>query len=416
MTGCPVAHGYDPLEPATVLDPYPVFNRLRDEGPVFYMPELDHYIVTRYDDVEQVLLDRDTWSASNASSPLIPICAAAQDILAAGFHRVPTLNNSDPPRHGPMRKSVLTVMTPRRLNALEPSLRAYAENLVLGFRDEPVIDLVDRLAFPFPGYAAFSLLGFPPEDTDMLKDWSAKRVLITYGRLSDAEQVEIAEIIVQFWQYCERHVANRRAQRGDDITSDLVDLADAKPDQLNDFDIVNMVYSMALAGHETTCNTIGSCMRALLTDRTQWQRLIDDPSLIPNAVEEILRYDGPVLNHRRIAKVDTVIGGVEIPAGAKVMMCFASADHDPAQFDDPDVFDVARENAELHLAFGKGPHFCLGAALGRLEVRIVLDLLIQHTPNIALVPDQTFEYSPNALFRGLKALMVAPQGLAAVPA
>lgn len=416
MTGCPVAHGYDPLESTTVLDPYPVFNRLRDEGPVFYMPELDHYIVTRYDDVEQVLLDRDTWSASNASSPLIPICAAAQDILAAGFHRVPTLNNSDPPRHGPMRKSVLTVMTPRRLNALEPSLRAYAENLVLGFRDEPVIDLVDRLAFPFPGYAAFSLLGFPPEDTDMLKDWSAKRVLITYGRLSDAEQVEIAEIIVQFWQYCERHVANRRAQRGDDITSDLVDLADAKPDQLNDFDIVNMVYSMALAGHETTCNTIGSCMRALLTDRTQWQRLIDDPSLIPNAVEEILRYDGPVLNHRRIAKVDTVIGGVEIPAGAKVMMCFASADHDPAQFDDPDVFDVARENAELHLAFGKGPHFCLGAALGRLEVRIVLDLLIQHTPNIALVPDQTFEYSPNALFRGLKALMVAPQGLAAVPA
>ena len=106
----------------------------------------------------------------------------------------------------------------------------------------------------------------------MLKDWSAKRVLITYGRLSDAEQVEIAEIIVQFWKYCEDHVADRRAQRADDITSDLVDLADAKPDQLNDFDIVNMVYSMALAGHETTCNTIGSCMRALLTDRTQWQR------------------------------------------------------------------------------------------------------------------------------------------------
>ena len=157
-------------------------------------------------------------------------------------------------------------------------------------------------------------------------------------------------------------------------------------------------------------------MRALLTDRTQWQRLIDEPSLIPNAVEEILRYDGPVLNHRRVAKVATTVGGVEIPAGAKVMMCFASADHDPAQFDDPDVFDVGRENAELHLAFGKGPHFCLGAALGRLEVRIVLDLLTQHTPDIALVPDQTFEYSPNALFRGLKALMVAPQGLEAVPA
>jgi hypothetical protein len=412
MNGCPVADGYDPLDPQTVLDPYPAFNRLREEGPVFYMPELDHYIITRYADIEQVLLDRETWSASNASSPLTPVCPAAQDVLANGYKRVPTLNNSDPPRHAPMRKSVLTVMTPRRLNALEPSLRVYAEDLVKGFMDEPVVDLVERLAFPFPGYAAFSLLGFPASDTDMLREWSAKRVLLTYGRLTEAQQVESAEIIVAFWQYCENHVAARRAERGDDITSDLLDLADAKPEQLNDFDIVNMVYSMALAGHETTCNTIGNGMRAVLANRDQWQRLIDDPSAIPNAVEEILRYDGPVLNHRRVAKVDTDVGGVPVPAGAKVMMCFASAAHDPAQFDDPEAFRVDREEAELHLAFGKGPHYCLGAALGRLEVRIVLELLTTLTPGIELVPDQRFEYSPNALFRGLKALLVAPRGLA----
>jgi cytochrome P450 len=410
MTGCPVAHGYDPLDPATVLDPYPVFNRLRDEGPVFYMPDLDHYIVTRYDDVEQVLLDRDTWSAANASSPLSPICAAAQQILAAGFHRVPTLNNSDPPRHGPMRKSVLTVMTPRRLKALEPTLRAYADALVRGFAADDVIDLVDRLAFPFPGYAAFSLLGFPADDTEMLKEWSAQRVLLTYGRLSDEAQVDVARIVVAFWEYCVAHVANRRAQRADDLTSDLLDLADEKPEQLNDFDIVNMVYSMALAGHETTCNTIGNGMRALLSDRTQWQALIDEPSVIDNAVEEILRFDGPVLNHRRIARVDTSIGGVEIPAGSKVMMCFASASHDPAHFELPDEFDVRRPDAELHFAFGKGPHFCLGAALGRLEVRIVIELLTTLTPEMSLVEDQVFEYSPNALFRGMRALMVRPNG------
>lgn len=410
-SGCPVAHDYDPLDPATVLDPYPVLNHLRDEGPVFYLPELDHYIVTRYGDIEQVLLDRDTWSASNASSPLIPVCPAAQEILSAGYHRVPTLNNADPPRHGPMRKSVLTVMTPRRLNALEPTLRAYAENLVRGFVDEPVVDLVERLAFPFPGYAAFSLLGFPADDTETLKDWTAKRVLLTYGRLTDEQQVEVAEVIVKFWKYCEDHVAARRAARGDDLTSDLIDLADAKPEQLNDFDIVNMVYSMALAGHETTCNTIGNGMRALLTDRSQWQRLIDDPQLIENAVEEILRYDGPVLNHRRVAKVDTEVGGVPIPAGGRIMMCFASGDHDPAHFDHPDDFDVAREEADLHLAFGKGPHYCLGAALARLETRIVLELLTTLTPAMELVPDQNFEYSPNALFRGLRALLVAPGGL-----
>jgi cytochrome P450 len=411
MSECPVAQGYDPLDPATVLDPYPVFNRLREEGPVFYMPELDHYIVTRFDDVEQVLLDRDTWSASNASSPLIRPCPAAQAVLESGFERVPTLNNADPPRHGPMRKSVLSVLTPRRMRALEPTLRAYAEDLVVGLADDQVVDLVERLSFPFPGYAAFSLLGFPEEDTEMLREWSAKRVLLTYGRLSDDEQVEVAGEIVDFWKYVTKHVANRRADRSDDMTSDLLDLADAKPEQVNDFDIVNMVYSMALAGHETTCNTIGSGIRALLTNRDQWVALVKDPSLIPNAIEEILRYDGPVLNHRRVAKVDTEIGGFEIPAGGKIMMCFASADHDPRHFDDPDAFLVDREDAELHMAFGKGPHYCLGAPLGRLEIRIVLELLTEHTPDMELVPDQTFIYSPNALFRGMQSLMVAPRGL-----
>ncbi len=411
MSGCPVAHEYDPLDPAVVLDPYPVLNELRDAGPVYHVPTFDHFLVTRFDDIEQVLLDRETWSASNASSPLVAVCPAAQAVLDTGFKRVPTLNNADPPRHGPMRKSVLAVMTPRRLQALEPTLRAYADALIDDFIDEPVIDLVDRLAFPFPGYAAFSLLGFSPDDTDKLKEWSAKRVLLTYGRLSDDEQVDVAHSIVAFWRYCEDHVAARRRERADDLTSDLVNLADAKPDQLNDFDIVNMVYSMALAGHETTCNTIGNGMRALLSNPAQWQALVADPSLIPNAVEEILRYDGPVVNHRRVAKVDTVVGGVPIPAGSRVMLCFASAAHDPAHFERPDAFEVSRDDAELHLAFGKGPHYCLGAPLGRLEVRIVLELLTARTPGMALVADQEFAYSPNALFRGLRALLVAPCGL-----
>lgn len=410
MADCPIAHGYDPLAREVVLDPFPVLNRLRDEGPVFYLPDFDHYLVTRFDDVEAILLDRDTWSAANASSPLTVICPEAQEILAAGFPRVPTLNNADPPRHGPMRKSVLSVMTPRRIAALEANLREYAAGLVDALAEETVVDLVDRLAFPFPGYAAFSLLGFPPEDTDMLKEWSAKRVLLTYGRLSDEEQVEVAEVIVRFWKYCEDHVAARRGERAADLTSGLLDIADEKPEQLTDFDIVNIVYSMSLAGHETTCNSIGNGMRALLEHRDQWQALVDDPSRIENAVEEMLRYDGPVVNHRRVAKVDTELHGVAIPAGSKLMMCFASAARDPEHFSDPDAFLVDRADAELHMAFGKGPHYCLGAPLARLEMRIVLELLTERTPDMELVPGQTIEYSPNALFRGPKALFVAPRG------
>jgi cytochrome P450 len=411
MSQCPIAHGVDLLDAETVANPYPAFAELREAGPVFYLPGIDHYVVTRYDDIEKVLLDRETWSASNASSPLNPPCPEAQAILATGYKRVPTLNNADPPRHGAMRKSVLQVMTPRRLNALEGPLRAYCTTLFEGFKDEPVIDFVERIAFPFPGYAAFTLLGFPPEDTEMLKNWSANRIVFTYGRLDKQRQVEIAQEIVDFWQYAERHVAKRAAEPADDLTSDLLGVARQKPDQVNEFDIVNMVYSMALAGHETTCNTIGNGVRALLSNPAEFRQILEQPETIPNAVEEILRYDGPVLNHRRLARVDTQIGGVDIPAGAKVMMCFGSAAHDPAHFDSPEHFDVDRDNAEMHLAFGKGAHLCLGAALGRLEVRIVLELLREHTPKMALLAHQSFEYSPNALFRGLKSLMVAPGGL-----
>jgi cytochrome P450 len=407
MNRCPVAHGYDPLAPATVVDPHAALRGLREAGPVFYMEEFDHYIVTRFEDVERILLDRESWSASNASSPLVPPCPAAQKVLGEGFKRVPTLNNADPPRHGPMRKSVLTCMTPRRLNSLEPVLRDYAKGLILEMTRHHEVDFVDAFSFPFPGFAAFSLLGFPYSDTESLKNWSRTRVLLTYGRLSDDEQVAVAHDVVSMWRYVEDFVAQRWDDPKDDLTSDLVRLSHDKPEQLNQFDIVNIVYSMALAGHETTSNTIGSGVKALMDHRESWEALKADPSLIPNAVEEILRFDGPVINHRRMAKVDVEIGGVTIPAGGRVFLGFASAGRDSAIFDDPDTFDVTRENAELHLEFGKGAHLCLGAPLGRLETRIALELLVEHCPDIHLAP-QEFEYSPNALFRGLKQLLVRP--------
>src|ERR1700689_2209199 len=206
MPTCPVADGYDPLDPSIVADPYPALQRLREEGPVFYLPGLDHYIVTRFDDIEGVLKDRDTWSAANASSPLIPVCQAAQEVLNSGFKRSPTHNTPHPPRHAPMRKSVLAVMTPRRLRALEPVLRDYATSLIEGFKEKPVVEFVQEYSFPFPGFAAFSLLGFPDTDTDTLKEWSRTRVLLTYGRLSDEQQVATAKDIVAMWRYVEEFV------------------------------------------------------------------------------------------------------------------------------------------------------------------------------------------------------------------
>ena len=274
-------------------------------------------------------MDRTTWSAANASSPLVQLCPAAQRVLDNGFTRVPTLNNADPPRHAPMRKAVLSVMTPSRLRSLEAGLRAYAQDLILGFRDEPVIDFVERFSFPLASFAGFNLLGFPASDSDILKEWGDTRALLTYGRTPEEDQVAAAEAVLSMWKYVEGHVAARDAEPHEDLTSDLIRLSRERPEQLNEADIVNIIYSMALASQETTSSSLSNGLLALLRNRDQWERLLAEPELIPNATEEILRFDGSVLSHRRVAKVDTKVGEFDVPAGSPIMMCFASANHDP---------------------------------------------------------------------------------------
>jgi cytochrome P450 len=407
---CPVSHAIPWLERDFQSDPYAVLLPYREESPVFYEPELDHYVVTRYDDIEHVLLDRDTFAAANASAPLWPPCPEAQAILAAeGYKRVPTLNNSDPPRHGPMRRAVFTCMSRARIRGLEPSVREYALELVGGLIDTPVADLVKDLAYPLPAHAGLGLLGVPEADIEMIKAWGDRRVLMTYGHLSPADQIEVAHNVGAFWRYVEGFVAERDADRSDDLTSDLLAYKDDHSDEVTVEDVVNMVYAMALAGHESTTNAISSGLRHLLAHRDQWDALVADRSLIPNAVEECLRFDPPVLGHRRITTRDTEISGVSLPQGARVIMLFGSAHRDPGHFDDPVAFDVRRANANTHLSFGKGVHFCLGAPLARMELQIVLELLTEQAPHLRLVADQSFPYAGNAMWRTLSELLAEPR-------
>ncbi|MCU1346567.1 MAG: putative cytochrome hydroxylase, partial [Acidimicrobiia bacterium] len=244
---------------------------------------------------------------------------------------------------------------------------------------------------------------------EMLKGWSARRVLFTLGKLSVEEQVEVAENVGSFWQYCEKYVALRDADRQHDLVSDLLRYKDEHPDLVTLDDAVNITYSMALAAHDSTSNGMGNALRHLLAHQDQWKALVADPSLIPNAVEESLRFDGPVLGHRRTAAVDTEIGGIPIPAGSKLVLLFCSGAHDSEHFVAPDALDVTRANAAEHFAFGKGVHFCLGAPLARLEIQIAIELLTELAPDMTLVPDQDFPYQPNALFRSIERLLAVPR-------
>jgi cytochrome P450 len=405
-----VTHDVDWLRQDFLVDPYPKLAELREESPVYFDEELGSYLVTRYADIERCLVDRTTFLAQGASSPVWPPIAEAQQVLTEhGSKRVPTLNNADPPRHGPMRKAVFTCMSRARLAALEPELREYATGLVTALVEQPVSDLVPDLTFPLPGRAGLGLLGIPVEDFDQIKEWSAGRVLLTYGHLPAGEQVQVAKNVIAFWQYIEHYVAERDRDRGDDFTSDVLRYHDERPDEVTIDDIVNIVFAMALAGHDSTTNAMGNMLRHLLAHQDQWRALVDDRSLIPNAVEESLRFDGPVSGHRRTVASDTELGGVPLPAGAKLVLLFASADRDGAHFPEPDRLDVGRENAADHLSFGKGVHFCLGAPLARMEMRIALELLTEHAPGMRPVPGQDFPYVPIMMFRSLEHLLVTPR-------
>jgi cytochrome P450 len=407
---CPVTGDVDWLGQEFLVDPYPQLADLREQSPVFFDEDLGYYLVTRYEDIERCLTDRSTFLAQGASSPVWPPVEAAQQILTEqGYKRVPTLNNSDPPRHGPMRKAVFTCMSRARLAALEPELREYATELVTALVEKPVTDLIADLAYPLPGRAGLGLLGIPVEDFDQIKAWSGGRVLFTYGHLPPDDQVQVAKNVIAFWHYVEGYVADRDADRGDDFTSDILRYHDERPEEVTIDDIVNIVYAMALAGHDSTTNAMGSMLRHLLAHQDQWHAVVEDRSLIPNAVEEALRFDGPVSGHRRTVAVDTELGGVPLPAGSRLVLLFASADRDPQHFPEPDRLDVRRDNSVDHLSVGKGVHFCLGAPLARMEMRIALELLTEHAPGMHLVADQAFPYVPITMFRSLEHLLACPR-------
>jgi cytochrome P450 len=398
---------FDPFCADYLADPYPHLAAARAHTPVFYAAELDMWVVTRYTDIEAIFTDPGTFSAAIAQDPMFPLAEQARITLReGGFRAGATMSNCDPPKHTRIRRHNLRAFSARRTAALEPQVRAKAEELVAAMLTKPRFDLVTDLTYPLPAYMIFTLIGFPPEDTESLKSWCGNRMAFSWGRPSVAEQIEIAGNMARYWRYCEQFVADRIAAPGDDFTSDHVRVHLDDPEALTVDEIVGVIYGLSFAGHETTTNLTTNAVRRLLEHHEQWEAICADPSLIPNAVEEVLRFDTSVVAWRRITTRAASIGGVDVPAEAKLLLMLAAADRDAARFPDPDTFNVHRVDAARHLAFGKGIHFCLGAPLSRMEVRIVLELLTRHAPDLEMVADQELSFPPNIAFRGPQRLLL----------
>jgi len=402
---------FDPFAPAYLSDPYPQFPVLRDRVP-FYAPSIDMWVVARFADVDAVFRDPARFSAAIAQDPLVPLSPEARAILADGFRPPKVMSNLDPPEHARIRAHTTRAFSARRVAGLEPTIRARAGALIDGFAGRDEVEIVGALTFPLPAITIFTMIGFPDEDLEQLKAWCGERLVMTWGKPTAGDQVRVARQMVAYWTYCKAFVDRRDRERADDFTSDLLRTAD-EDGSLSREEIASIIYGLSFAGHETTTNLLANTLRRVLETPGTWAALRRDRTAIANVVEEGLRHDTSVIAWRRAARDATTIGGTEVPAGAKLLLLLASANHDPARFPDPERFDPQRTNARGHIAFGMGIHYCLGAALARLQVAVVLELLSQRFPQLALAPDQPYVFSPNIAFRGPHELRLALGGAAA---
>lgn len=406
--GCPVEPTFDPFSAEYQADPYQVLARLRPGGePVFYAPSLDYYVVTRHHDIERVFMDTDTFSAAPAQMPLVDLDPEVGQILLDGGHRPqPSMVSLDEPAHQRLRGPAARAFTPKRVAEMAPVIRQLTRDLLDDVGDADVFDLVAALTFPLPASTIFSLMGVPPHDWAQMKQWCGSRVALGWGKPAPAEQLQIASAMVAYRRYLRELVALRSEEPSDDLASALAAIHLEDPDELTLDEAASILFSLSFAGHETSNNLIANAVRRLLEHRSSWEALVADPNGIPGAVDEVLRFDPSVAVWRRLARRETSIGGVPIPAGAKLYLWLAAAGRDPERWDEPDRFDIERSDAARHLAFGKGFHFCLGANLGKLEARIAIEELAARFPNLSLVDPQRLTFHPNISFRGPQALLV----------
>jgi cytochrome P450 len=401
--GCPVHKEFDPLSDAFLRDPY----AHTTGAPVFYAPSIDYYVVTRYADIERVFLDPETFSAANAQLPLIPLPPEVGKTLLDGGHKPqPSMVSLDPPEHGRLRKPAARAFTPRRVNEMEPRIRATAAELLDDVDPTQPFDLIHALAFPLPMRIMFSFMGVPEADWARLKEWCGSRASLAWGRPTHDEALHHAQQMVLYRRYLRELVALKATDRGDDFASALLEIHDEDPDALTHEEIASILFSLSFAGHETTNNLIGNTVRRLLEVPARYQRLVDEPELIPHAVDEILRFDPSVPVWRRVTTKPTTLGETELPQGAKLFLWLAAAGRDPEVFEDPDTYDPKRPNSRRTLAFGRGIHFCIGSALGRLEAALALEELTTRFPRLELMPGQDIPFHPNISFRGPQALWV----------
>jgi cytochrome P450 PksS len=388
------------FSPEFKRSPYASYAEMRQHAPVCRVLRPDGtpiWLITRYEDVMAVIKDprfkknfRSVLTPEELQhSPLFP-----EDAINLTHHML----SSDPPDHTRLRNLVSKAFSPRLVQELRPRIVALANQLIDTVLPRGHMDLIDDYAFELPITIIAELLGVPHQDRDRFRQWSN---VMVGERTSPEAFSEIAAAGRAFAAYLTELFAVRRKEPRADLISALVQ-AEESGDQLSEIELLSTVFLLLVAGHETTVNLIGNGILALLTHPSELERLRREPSLLPQAVEEFLRFEGPVeTSTARFPSEDVELNGVTIPRGNLVLVVLASANRDPEQFPEPERLDIGRED-NRHVAFGHGLHYCLGAALARLEGQIAIGTLLERLPNLRLaVPVEQLTWRPGLLIRGL---------------
>lgn len=409
-TGCPVsprAANFDPFSDGYQQDPPDYVRWAREQEPVFYNPAMGYWVVTRYDSIKAIFRDNIAFSPSIALEKITPTGDEANAVLASysyGMGR--TLVNEDEPTHMARRRVLMEPFTPGELAQHEPVVRKLAREYVDRFIDDGKADLVDQMLWEVPLTVALHFLGVPEEDMDTLREYSIAHTVNTWGRPRPDEQVAVAHAVGKFWQFAGKVLDKMRLDpSGPGWMKYGIRKQAEYPDVVTDSYLHSMMMAGIVAAHETTANATANALKLLLQHPRAWREICDDPGLIPNAVDECLRHNGSVAAWRRLATRDVTIEGIDIPAGAKLLIVTSSANHDERHFSDADLFDIRRDNASEHLTFGYGSHQCMGKDLARMEMQIFLEELTRRLPHMTL-SEQTFSYVPNTSFRGPEHLRV----------
>src|SRR5579883_2179787 len=387
-------------------NPFPFYAQLRAEAPVFpvfmRMPVKQRaWLITRYDDVLDVL--KDARFAKNPRNALSPEQQKKVSWMPPMFRALErNMLDLDSPDHTRLRALVHKAFTPRLIEQMRDQIQALTNALLDRVEPNGGMNLIADFALPLPLTMIGRILGVPARDNQKFHRWTT--TLISGG--TNRNLFVLIPSVMRFMGYVKKLIKERRAFPRDDLVTALVQAKDGS-DQLSEDEILAMIFLLLIAGHETTVNLIGSGTLALLEHPDQLERLRNEPDIIKSAVEELLRYVCPVeMATERYAREEITIAQTTIPRGELVMAVIGSANRDPNSFDNPDALDITRTNNK-HLAFGYGPHFCLGASLARLEGQIAISTLIQRMPNVRLnIAQDHLRWRGTFVLRGLEALPV----------